>query len=113
MIIWTKQFETGAQKLDQQHRILIENINRLEELLNVTNPTLAELKTMVDLVDYLEGYANIHFKGEEQCMEASHCPAHAENQQEHERFRGFFVIIKDCAIIKASKWNCSGTYMMS
>ena len=89
MIIWTSEFETGSAKLDQQHRLLIDNINLLQELLHTTNPTREELAFVVHLVDYLEAYAIIHFKGEEQCMESYRCPAHAHNQLEHERFRGF------------------------
>jgi hemerythrin len=89
MIIWTKEFETGSAKLDLQHRLLIENINLLDEMLHTTNPTKGELGFMVNLVEYLDGYATFHFKGEEQCMESYRCPAHAQNQQEHERFRGF------------------------
>src|ERR1017187_8832912 len=70
MILWTKQFETGSAKLDQQHRLLIDNINLLEEQLHITNPGREELEFAVHLVDYLEAYANIHFKGEEKCMES-------------------------------------------
>jgi hemerythrin-like metal-binding protein len=89
MILWTKQFETGSAKLDQQHRLLIDNINLLKEQLDHTNPTRKEAEFAIDLVDYLEAYANIHFKDEEKCMERYRCPVHAQNQQEHERFRGF------------------------
>lgn len=89
MILWTKEFSTGSAKLDQQHRMLIDNINLLDEQLHTTNPSREELEFTVHLVDYLEAYANIHFKGEEKCMESYRCPAHAHNQQEHERFRGF------------------------
>src|ERR1017187_4218414 len=39
MITWTKEFETGSAKLDQQHRLLIDNINLLKEQLGHTNPT--------------------------------------------------------------------------
>ena len=89
MILWTKHFETGSAKLDGQHRVLIDNINHLEEQLHTTNPTKEELAFAVHLVDYLEAYANIHFMGEENCMQSYRCPAHEKNQQEHERFRGF------------------------
>jgi len=89
MIIWTKDFETGSPQLDQQHRLLIDNINLLEEQLHSTNPTTEELAFAIHLVDYLQAYGNIHFKSEEHCMEAHQCPAHAENRQEHENFRGF------------------------
>ena len=89
MITWTKKFETGSAELDQQHRLLIDNINLLKDLLD--NPKLSRQETefAVILVDYLEAYANIHFTCEEQCMEAYRCPVHALNQQEHQRFRAF------------------------
>ena len=89
MILWTKQFETGSAKLDLQHRLLIDNINLLEEELQNPDFTQGEAEFEVRLLDYLEAYANIHFKVEEKCMESYRCPAHALNQQEHERFRGF------------------------
>ena len=103
MIIWTKEFETGFAKLDQQHRLLIENINLLNEMLHTTNPTMEELEFMVNLVDYLDGYATFHFKGEEQCMESYRCPAHAQNQQEHARFRGFIRDYKRLCEIQGFK----------
>ena len=89
MIIWTKEFETGSLKLDEQHRLLIDNINLLDEQLGTTNPTREDVAIAVGLVDYLEAYANIHFKDEEKCMESYRCPAHAKNRKQHEQFRGF------------------------
>ncbi len=89
MITWTKEFETGSAKLDQQHRLLIDNINLLKELLDTPGLSVQETEFSVFLVDYLEAYADIHFKGEERCMKAYQCPVHATNQQEHQQFRGF------------------------
>lgn len=89
IIIWTKDFETGSPELDQQHRLLIDNINLLAEQLHATNPTKEELAFAIHLVDYLEAYANIHFTTEERCMESHRCPVHAQNRQEHSQFRGF------------------------
>ena len=94
MIIWTEKYETGSAKLDQQHRILIDNINLLEDLLQ--SPVLSgeETEFAVQLVEYLEAYANLHFRAEEKCMESYRCPVHAKNQQEHERFRSFLMDYK-------------------
>ena len=89
MILWTKQFETGSAKLDLQHRLLIDNINLLEEELKTPDFTGVEAEHAVRLLEYLEAYANIHFTVEEKCMESYRCPAHAKNRQEHERFRDF------------------------
>ena len=89
MITWTKNFETGSAKLDQQHRLLIDNINLLKDLLDTPSPRKEEQEFAVFLVDYLNAYANLHFNDEEQCMEAYRCPAHAINMQQHKRFRVF------------------------
>ena len=89
MIVWTKDFETGSSQMDQQHRLLIDNINLLAEQLQTARPMKEELSFAVDLVDYLEAYADTHFKTEEYCMQIHRCPAHGQNQQQHEQFRGF------------------------
>ena len=103
MIQWTKEFETGSATLDQQHRLLIENINLLEELLHTTNPTKQESEFVFQLVDYLEAYANIHFTAEEKCMESYRCPVHAVNQQAHECFREFIHKYKRLCEIEGFK----------
>ena len=90
MVIWTEKFATGSSQLDQQHRTLIDHINRLEEMLTITNPTREECEFMINLVDFLEDYADTHFKQEEQCMERFRCPSHERNKQAHSQFLAFF-----------------------
>jgi hemerythrin len=94
MITWTEQFQTGSVALDQQHRLLIDNINLLGEQLRNPDRTTEELEFAIHLVEYLEAYANIHFKAEEKCMESYRCPVHTKNLQEHERFREFIRAYK-------------------
>ena len=89
MILWTEKYATGIEVLDQHHRVLIDSINRLGEQLHNSNPTLADVALMIELVAYLGTYADIHFWSEEKCMESHRCPAHAENQQAHAQFREF------------------------
>jgi hemerythrin-like metal-binding protein len=103
MIQWTKEFETGSATLDKQHRLLIDNINLLEELLHTTNPTKQESEFLFQLVDYLEAYANIHFTAEEKCMESYRCSVHAVNQQAHERFREYIHNYKRLCEIEGFK----------
>jgi hemerythrin len=90
MIQWTKQFETGFKQIDEQHQMLIFNINHLETHLTSTNPTKAEFEFLVHLVDFLGAYADAHFKLEEQCMECNRCPVHEQNRQAHEAYRSIF-----------------------
>lgn len=93
-ITWTEEFETGIPKLDQQHRWLIENINVLGDLLS--NPVFGAQETDLSFLtlDYLAAYSDVHFRGEEQCMESYRCPVHQLNQTEHQRFHGFIVDYK-------------------
>ena len=95
MVIWTENFTTGSSQLDQQHRMLIDHINRLEEMLTITNPTREECEFMIELVDFLEDYAETHFKQEEQCMERFRCPSHQQNKVAHGRFLKFFRDFKE------------------
>jgi len=95
MVSWTEQFATGSSALDQQHRMLITNINHLETMLTGTNPSREEGEFLIHLVDFLESYAETHFKFEEHCMERYRCPAHAENKRAHEQFREFFLRFKE------------------
>ena len=90
MLLWTKQFETGVEKIDQQHRTLIANINHLEEQLHITNPTKEDCEFIIRLVDFLETYADKHFAQEEECMSRFRCPAHEQNKRGHEYFRSLF-----------------------
>lgn len=94
MVIWNSQFETGSSRLDQQHRTLINNLNHLEDMLMITNPSRAECEFLIHLVEFLENYADTHFNEEEGCMERYRCPAHQKNKEAHEQFRTFFKQFK-------------------
>jgi hemerythrin len=86
MVNWTERFATGSKVIDQQHRMLINNLNHLESMLTDTNPTREEGEFLIHLIDFLESYAVSHFQFEEECMERYRCPAHAKNKQAHEQF---------------------------
>lgn len=62
---WSEQFETGLQQVDQQHRRLVEIINRYSE-------KLSENKLLVDDVEAvcaeLFDYAKVHFRDEQALM---------------------------------------------
>lgn len=94
MIIWSDQFKTGSDTIDQQHQMLIHNINHLECLLAETNPTKETCAFLIDIVDFLEAYTEKHFQFEEACMEKHRCPVHTTNKQAHEEFMAFFKQFK-------------------
>lgn len=94
MLQWTEQFETGNSEIDWQHKTLINYINRLEEISHNTNPDRREAEFMLNLVDFVETYTDVHFKHEEGCMARYRCPACQENKAAHEQFLQFFQQFK-------------------
>ncbi len=95
MILWDKQMETGSRTIDEQHRMLINNLNHLECMLNATNPTREECEFLIQLVNFLESYAEKHFRFEEQCTERYRCPMHAKNKDAHGMFLTLFQRFKE------------------
>lgn len=91
MLAWNDEFSTGLETIDRQHKVLIDHINRLEELLAHSKPTPAEIEFFQSLIKFLESYADTHFKFEENCMERYHCPAHAQNKDAHAQFMAFLA----------------------
>jgi len=83
MLEWKSDYETGVPVIDTQHKVLFNNINRLEILLEKAEiePSEAEY-----LLAFLDNYAAQHFKGEETCMARFRCPSHARNKDEHAQF---------------------------
>jgi len=89
MLVWNEAFATGLETLDQQHKVLIDHINRLGEMLSHSHPTPAEMQFAHSIVQFLDSYADTHFKFEENCMERYRCPSHAQNLDAHAQFMKF------------------------
>ena len=94
MLLWTEQFATGSPEIDEQHRSLIRHLNQFESLLVETNPTPAQLATIMKFLDFLEHYIACHFSFEENCMASHRCPVHQKNCQAHENFKQIFQRFK-------------------
>ncbi|WP_427977145.1 GGDEF domain-containing protein [Agarivorans sp.] len=62
---WTADFETGITQVDQQHRQLINLINKIGQLLTENQTSSSELKS---LNIELHTYVKEHFQTEEQLM---------------------------------------------
>jgi hemerythrin len=87
MLDWSKDYETGIPLVDTQHKVLFENINKLENLVGNKAVTRPEVDR---LVQFLATYAANHFTFEERCMQRYHCPAHKVNEAAHAKFLEVF-----------------------
>ncbi len=78
LMVWRDEFSVGNEKLDSQHRHLVELIN--------------ELKGDTDLGIVLAGlraYASEHFREEEAQMEAAGYPELERHRYYHRAFQGW------------------------
>ena len=89
MIIWNEDYSTGIATIDRQHKLLIDQINQLEEVVANPKPTEPEIRFADSLVNFLEAYSKMHFGLEENCMAAYRCPAYALNELQPNEFLEF------------------------
>jgi len=94
MIVWDSSMSTGVERLDSQHKTLIEKFNELERAFSEKD-TAEITKTVGDFLDFLQFYATWHFQQEEECMDQFNCPIAAVNKNFHavfmKRFNEFYT----------------------
>jgi hemerythrin len=79
---WNEDLSVGGKKGDDEHRLQVELINALEEIVQRGgDPTLAE-RTMEQLADF----SNVHFRSEELLMDLYAYAQLEVHKQEHGRF---------------------------
>jgi hemerythrin-like metal-binding protein len=90
-IVWSDKFVIGIEKLDEQHRGLIDALNRLEEAIRTGEDPAVASQTL----DLIESCASEHFAYEEACMDAARCPAAETNRLCHEAFIRAFGRVRE------------------
>lgn len=75
---------TGNEKIDNQHKELIERINKLLVLCENEKPAQREA---IATLDYLSDYTDFHFADEEKLQEEVGYPGLAEHKKKHEELR--------------------------
>ncbi|MBP6209264.1 MAG: hemerythrin family protein [Anaerolineales bacterium] len=82
LLQWDFSLTTGDEVLDNQHKYLIEILNKLgTAILDGYGK-----ENIIRILGTLKFYADWHFGKEEQCMEAYHCPAADKNKRAHSAF---------------------------
>ena len=80
VIDWKAIYETGIVALDNEHRELIQEINRLYEAVRDKRGEAV----LADILIMLEKYTVDHFQHEERLMKEYHFPGLAEHQKIHQ-----------------------------
>lgn len=81
---WTSALAVGIPLVDEQHKALIRHLNDLATAIAKRQGETEVMTTLTFLVDY----THLHFSTEEKHMAATAYPGLAEQQVEHELFRG-------------------------
>lgn len=89
-IQWKDEFSTGVAAIDEQHKKLIEGLNKLQLAMQQGKGN----EIINGLLSFLERYAKEHFGFEEKCMLAHKCPVAAANKRAHDEFIARFGSFK-------------------
>jgi len=80
---WVSSLETGYDKIDNQHKQLINAVNSLMEASSAGKGD----KAVLDTLDFLTGYAVKHFADEEQLQSDYEYPDFLNHKKLHDEFK--------------------------
>ena len=76
---WKEEYDLGLEKIDNQHRQMVDMLNRLYEAKKSTNVHRAIEETLDGLVHYVK----IHFADEEAAMSEANYPDLDQQRRQH------------------------------
>lgn len=90
-LFWDEKYETSIDVIDFQHRILLERINDLIDLVN-KNETQ---DNMFPILIFLEDYTHYHFDTEEQFFDSFNYKDKEKHLEEHRGFINRIIEFKE------------------
>lgn len=89
--VWNSRFETGIDRIDQQHRALFRAVNDLAESFREGRSG----EQVRRCLDFLAGYVQEHFTDEEYYMVEAGYPDLEAHRKEHQSLLGEVVALQD------------------
>ncbi|MGZ3780300.1 MAG: bacteriohemerythrin [Pseudobdellovibrionaceae bacterium] len=84
-IQWLKDYETGIDRIDFQHKNLV---NILNDVISVPDLPPTQRKMVLEInLEALINYTAYHFESEEKFMREAHYPKYDAHVQEHEALK--------------------------
>ncbi len=80
LITWTEEMSVGVKALDDDHKMLIEMMNKLNDGILAGQSNLA----LEDVVESLVRYTRLHFAREERLFAQAGYPSSAAHKAEHD-----------------------------
>jgi hemerythrin len=82
-IEWDDSLSIGVDLIDEQHKMLIQRLNDLSAAIEKTQGEGGVVQTL----DFLIEYTDLHFSAEEKCMAEHNYPGLEHQKKQHEEFR--------------------------
>ncbi len=98
IIKWSSQYSLGLDEIDEQHKALLELINKIWQAII----DRSETKIVFGLVEELEKYTLAHFAAEETFMRVTNYPDFAAHKKEHQTFVARVAAEKKRALLVGS-----------
>lgn len=89
-LYWKEAYSTGVSDIDEQHKVLINNLNKFQEIVKRGDGEAVVTKMFA----FLEQYIHKHFAFEEKWMAKVQCPVAETNKSAHQRFIQAFMNLK-------------------
>lgn len=90
-LFWDEKYETNIDVIDFQHRILLERINDLIDLVNKNDTQ----DNMFPILIFLEDYTHYHFDTEEQFFDSFNYKDKEKHLEEHREFINRIIEFKE------------------
>lgn len=84
---WSSELKVGIDKIDEQHKKLVEEMNKLSEILSKKEEL--EKKKLQETIDFISSYSENHFTVEEDYMEKYGFHLKEHQKEDHEKFKQF------------------------
>lgn len=91
LIKWRDSYATGVKEMDEEHRVIIDLINTLYEMIR-DKKRYEELRTVYER---MYSYSRDHFSHEEQMLEEADFSGLAEQKEQHAQFIARLDELKD------------------
>lgn len=89
-ILWTEELATGVREIDEQHKEMFRQINRLLDACHQGRGHEA----VGTVLNFLDSYSRKHFQLEEQYMLDYHYPDYKQHKAQHQEFIGNVAEVK-------------------
>lgn len=86
MFLWKKEFELGISSIDDQHKMLLEIGNRINDLLINHEEDDDNYDEIFTVIEELKDYTVYHFNTEEELFIKYKYPEYDEHKKEHDDF---------------------------